>query len=149
MLENVLSKEVLYSPMKDITDKYPDWLADNRASLPEDDFTRYNKQYDIMKQVVDMFEEETEADSEEVRGQRFEKIMMAMQKLQELGQPPKDLVGDMGPIMSFDPSGNPVLPDLSSVLGAAGMVPGSGGDGSAPPGGPAGDMPQGEQCSLM
>uniref|UniRef100_A0A0P4WRK6 Peroxin-19 n=1 Tax=Scylla olivacea TaxID=85551 RepID=A0A0P4WRK6_SCYOL len=145
MLENVLSKEVLYSPMKDITDKYPDWLADNRANLPEEDFTRYSKQYDIMKQVVDLYEEETEGDSEEVRGQRFEKIMLSMQKLQELGQPPKDLVGDMGPVMSFDPSGNPVLPDLSSVLGAAGVVPGAGGDGSAPPG----EGQQGEECCVM
>lgn len=32
-----------------------------------------------------MFEEETEADSEEVRGQRFEKIMMAMQKVSVSG----------------------------------------------------------------
>lgn len=28
-----------------------------------------------------MFEEETEGDSEEVRGQRFEKIMISMQKV--------------------------------------------------------------------
>lgn len=55
----------------------------------------------------------------------------------------------MGPIMSFDPSGNPVLPDLSSVLGAAGVVPGAGGDGSVPPGDPTGDIQQGEQCCLM
>lgn len=66
-------------------------------------------------------------------------------QLQELGQPPKDLVGDMGPVMSFDPSGNPVLPDLSSVLGAAGVVPGAGGEGSAPPG----QGEQREECCIM
>lgn len=31
--------------------QYPDWLADNRSSLSEEDFDRYNKQYDLMKQV--------------------------------------------------------------------------------------------------
>ncbi|XP_042226228.1 peroxisomal biogenesis factor 19-like [Homarus americanus] len=145
MLENILSKEVLYPSMKEITDKYPDWLADHRSSLPEEEFTRYNKQYDVMKQVVQLYEEEQEKDSDEARGQRFEKIMQLMQKLQEMGQPPKELVGDMGPMLNFDEAGNPVLPDVSALLGAAGL-PGSGPAAT----GASGQQPaDGEQCSLM
>lgn len=161
MLENILSKEVLYPPMKEITEKYPDWLADHRSTLSEEDFTRYNKQYDIMKQVVELYEEEQESDSEEVKGQRFEKIVIFMQKLQEMGQPPKDLVGDMGPMINFDGAGNPVLPDVSSFLGAAGFpgggtsstsAPGDGTTSTSSHGEPgATDQPpsEGEQCVLM
>lgn len=151
MLENILSKEVLYPPMKEITDKYPDWLADHRSSLPEDEYERYNKQYDVMKQVVQLYEEEQDSDSDEVKGQRFEKIMQFMQKLQEMGQPPKDLVGDLGPMINFDESGNPVLPDMSTLLGAAGFPGGDAGVPTEPaPGGVPGNQPQeGEQCHIM
>ncbi|KAK7069080.1 Peroxisome chaperone and import receptor [Halocaridina rubra] len=153
MLENILSKEVLYPPMKEITDKYPDWLADHRSSLSEEEYERYNKQYDVMKQVVQLYEEEQDSDTEEVKGQRFEKVMQFMQKLQEMGQPPKELVGDMGPMINFDDAGNPVLPDVSTLLGAAGF-PGVGGVPTDPPteGTASGEQQQpaeGEQCNLM
>lgn len=147
MLENILSKEVLYPPMKEITDKYPDWLADHRSSLPEEEYERYNKQYDVMKQVVQLYEQEQDSDTEEVKGQRFEKVMKFMQKLQEMGQPPKDLVGDMGPMINFDEAGNPVLPDMSTLLGAAGFP---GGAVPSDPDGATGESLEGEQqCNLM
>lgn len=150
MLENILSKEVLYPPMKEITDKYPDWLADNRNSLPAEEFERYNKQFEVMKQLVQMYEEENETDSDEVKGQRFEKIMQHMQKLQEMGQPPKELVGDMGPVINFDAAGNPILPDMSTLLGAAGFPGGQDGAAQDPNAAPSDQQqPQAEQCSIM
>lgn len=72
-----------------------------------------------------------------------------------MGQPPKELVGDMGPMINFDAAGNPLLPDVSSLLGAAGF-PGGAGVGGTNPDGSAQDpamsdqQAQGaEQCSLM
>ncbi|XP_069943806.1 peroxisomal biogenesis factor 19 isoform X2 [Cherax quadricarinatus] len=151
MLENMLSKEVLYSPLKEITDKYPDWLADNRSSLSEEEYTRYNKQYDVMKQIVQMYDEEQESDSDEVKGQRFEQILQRMQQLQEMGQPPKELVGEMGPMLNFSEAGNSVLPDMSALFGAGGLS-GVGTEGSSGPGEAGAQHPQppeGEQCTLM
>ncbi|XP_045592503.1 peroxisomal biogenesis factor 19 [Procambarus clarkii] len=149
MLENILSKEVLYSPMKEIVDKYPDWLADHRSTLSEEDFTRYNKQYDIMKQVVELYEEEQEDDTDEIKGQRFERIMQSMQKLQEMGQPPQELVGEMGPILNFDEAGNSVLPDMSTLLGAAGFPGGAATTDDPRPAGAPDQQAPGEQCTLM
>ncbi|CAL4185406.1 unnamed protein product [Meganyctiphanes norvegica] len=161
MLENILSKEVLYTPMKEIVEKYPDWLADHRSSLPQEEFERYNKQFDIMKQVVELYDAESDTDTEEIKSQRFEKIMTSMQKLQELGQPPKDLVGDMGPMINFDESGNPQMPDMSSLFGGMGGLSGFPGMGGAnmsgmppPPTGGSQDgtqQPPGadEQCCVM
>ncbi|KAB7494472.1 Peroxisomal biogenesis factor 19 [Armadillidium nasatum] len=121
MLENILSKDVLYPPLKEIVAKYPEWLADNRLSLSEEDYERYNKQYDIMKQVVEKFENESKDDTEEVKAQTSEQILILMQKLQELGQPPKELVGDFEPLIAMDERGNPQLPDLSSLFSGLGF----------------------------
>lgn len=35
--------------------------------------------------------------------------------MQNCGQPPKDLVDDMGPAISFDDEGNPVFPSMPGV----------------------------------
>jgi len=40
MMQSLLSKELLYPAIKDIRDKYPDWLAENREKLPEDEFEK-------------------------------------------------------------------------------------------------------------
>ena len=121
MLESILAKDVLYPPLKEIVDKYPDWLADNRSKLKQEDFDQYNQQFDVMNKIIQLFEEEKDDDSDEVKSQRFEKILQNMQKLQELGQPPKDLVGDVSPLGNFDGSSNPLVPDAASLLNAAGF----------------------------
>ena len=48
-----------------------------------------------MSRICAEFESETEADSDEVKGQRFERVIDLMQQMQSCGQPPKDIVGDM------------------------------------------------------
>ncbi|KAG0423866.1 hypothetical protein HPB47_000356 [Ixodes persulcatus] len=65
MMQNLLSKELLYPALRDIVDKYPDWLAERRASLPVADYERYNSQYELMKQVCQEFEQEQPGDSAE------------------------------------------------------------------------------------
>ncbi|XP_018013419.1 peroxisomal biogenesis factor 19 [Hyalella azteca] len=81
MLENVLSKEIIYPPIKEIVVKYPDWLADNRSRVAAADFDRYSRQYDVMREIVDLFESESESDSDEVKAKRFEDLVALMQKV--------------------------------------------------------------------
>ncbi len=40
MMQSLLSKELLYPAVKDLAEKYPQWLADNRSELSEEDFDR-------------------------------------------------------------------------------------------------------------
>ncbi len=40
MMEQLLAKEVLYDPMKQICQKYPEWLADNESLLSKADYER-------------------------------------------------------------------------------------------------------------
>lgn len=112
MMQSLLSKEILYPALKEIFDKYPQWLEQNKEKLEPSEFDRYTKQKALMGRVCSELEKEGESDSAEVKTQRFNAILDLMQKMQDCGHPPKELVGDLGSIMTFDEQGNPQLPGL-------------------------------------
>ena len=111
MMQSLMSKELLYPPMKDIADKFPGWLADNRNKISSSLYEKYNKQYDLTKQICFIFESEEETDSQTKRKENFEIVMRKMQEMQTLGHPPKELTGDNSPGFQFDADGNPIFPD--------------------------------------
>ncbi|XP_051554886.1 peroxisomal biogenesis factor 19-like [Myxocyprinus asiaticus] len=111
IMQNLLSKEVLYPSLKEITEKYPEWLESNRQSFPPDQFTRYEQQYKIMGEICSQFEKDGD------RENTFENILELMQKLQDLGQPPKELAGEAPPGLNFDPE-SLNLPGAQGVPGA-------------------------------
>ncbi|XP_076004997.1 peroxisomal biogenesis factor 19 [Genypterus blacodes] len=100
IMQNLLSKEVLYPSLKEITTKYPEWLDANKPSLSPEDCQRYEQQAKIMGEICQQFEKEDEEAASKER--TFENIMDLMQQLQELGQPPKELAGDAPPGLNFD-----------------------------------------------
>ena len=111
MMQSLMSKELLYPPMKDIADKFPGWLADNRNKITDELYNKYNKQFELTKQICFLFESESETDSESLRRANFEKVMNLMQEMQNLGHPPQELTGDNSPNLQFDEDGNPVFPE--------------------------------------
>ncbi|XP_013400623.1 peroxisomal biogenesis factor 19 isoform X2 [Lingula anatina] len=110
MMQSLLSKEVLYPSLKEISDKYPQWLEEHKDTLEKSQYDQYERQNELMTRICGHFEEEKKEDSPEVKRQRFEKIIELMQKMQECGQPPSDLVGEMPPGLEFDAQGNPKMP---------------------------------------
>mgnify|MGYP001234800745 CR=1 FL=1 len=112
MMQSLLSKELLYTPMKDIADKFPDWLADNRNGGSEEEFIKYNKQFELTKKICFLYEEEKDSDTSEKKKKRFDKVMALMQEMQNLGHPPKELVGESPSPM--DPAAFPPGMDLNS-----------------------------------
>ncbi|CAG9794396.1 unnamed protein product [Diatraea saccharalis] len=111
IMQSLLSKEVLYPSLKELVDKYPAWLADNKGKIEQKEYERFEKQLELMQQVCTELEPELESDTEDVKRKRFEKVLELMQKMQDLGQPPTELVGDIGappqafaPPMGQDPS---------------------------------------------
>lgn len=107
MLQSLMSKDVLYPSLKDILDKFPGWLQENASKISAEDKERYEKQQQLMEKVCTELESETENDGADQKQARFEKVLGLMQKLQDFGQPPTELVGDVGPGLQFDPQGNP------------------------------------------
>lgn len=118
VMQKLMSKELLYPSLKEIVDKYPDWLTEKKSSLKPQEFECYSQQYNLMKTVCEEFEKET-GDSEEVKKETFEKVLMLMQKIQNCGNPPKELVADIGPNVPLDEHGNlqiPGMPQQCSIM---------------------------------
>lgn len=89
MMKSILSKDLLYPPLKDLCEKYPEWLADKRAQLSEDEYTQYNNQFQVAQQIVQLFEQQEPQD--------FNKVLELMQIMQTYGHPPKELVAGNSP----------------------------------------------------
>ncbi|CAN6279448.1 unnamed protein product [Urochloa humidicola] len=88
MMQQLLSKEILHEPMKDIVEKYPKWLEDNKDKISKEEYDRYNNQLDLMVKLIEVYENDSE---------NMTKIFDIMQNMQECGQPPSDLVQDIVP----------------------------------------------------
>ncbi|XP_033641177.1 peroxisomal biogenesis factor 19-like isoform X1 [Asterias rubens] len=123
MMQNLLSKDILYPSLKEVVEKYPDWLEQNKTKVEQSDFDRFTKQYGLMTRLCLEYESENQTDAQEVRQERMTRIMDLIQEMEGLGQPPKDIVGEGGAGLGlqFDAQGMPKIPG----------------------------MPQGDQCSVM
>ncbi|NWX09377.1 PEX19 factor, partial [Caloenas nicobarica] len=94
VMQSLLSKDLLYPSLKEITDKYPEWLQRHGAALPAEQAARYREQHGVMCRICRELEGERPDEGEEERRARFETLLDLMQQLQELGHPPKELAGD-------------------------------------------------------
>jgi peroxin-19 len=63
MMEQLTNKEILYEPMKELDDKFPEWIKKNKSKTPKDDMKRYEEQQVVVREIVAKFEEKTYADS--------------------------------------------------------------------------------------
>ncbi|XP_056867245.1 peroxisome biogenesis protein 19-1 isoform X3 [Raphanus sativus] len=92
MMQQLLSKDILHEPMKEIGARYPKWLEENEGSISKEDYNRYSQQYKLIKELNAVYEDEPNNST---------KIMEIMQKMQECGQPPNDIVQEMDPGFDF------------------------------------------------
>lgn len=91
MLEQLSSKEVLYEPIKDLNDKFPDFLKEKKGQIPDEEHEKYLQQYEVTNQILAIF------DAPDYDGENLEKrdkVNGLLESLQELGNPPTELVGD-------------------------------------------------------
>ncbi|KAF8103014.1 hypothetical protein N665_0189s0063 [Sinapis alba] len=102
MMQQLLSKDILHEPMKEIGARYPKWLEEHESSLNKEDFERYSRQYELIKELNSVYENEPN---------NATKIMEIMQKMQECGQPPSDIVQEMDPGFDFASLGQ-MSPDM-------------------------------------
>ncbi|CAM8984510.1 unnamed protein product [Rhodiola kirilowii] len=92
MMQQLLSKEILHEPMKEIGERYPKWLEDHKASLSSEDYERYSHQYKFIRELNIVYDTDPN---------NFTKIVDLMQKMQECGQPPNDIVQELAPDFDF------------------------------------------------
>jgi len=126
MMKQLLSKDIMYEPMKKVNDRYPRWLAEHKERLSKDDYNRYGQQYQYFQRIVAVYE--TEPDN-------FPRLTELMQDIQEFGQPPADIIKELAPELEFDEEG---MPKMDFGMG----MPGMGMQGIP-------QFPGNENCSLM
>ncbi|KAH3684489.1 hypothetical protein WICPIJ_004539 [Wickerhamomyces pijperi] len=92
MLDHLVQKDMLYEPLKDIDSKYPQWLIDNQPTITAEQFQKYHKQSIIIHEIVSKFEEESYRDDSKPHK---EFISAKLEEMQEQGDPPKELAGEL------------------------------------------------------
>lgn len=65
MMSQLTNKEILYEPMKELYDKFPDWMEQNKSKTGKEDLARYEEQHDMVKQIVGRFERKGYSDDNE------------------------------------------------------------------------------------
>lgn len=78
VMKQLLDKELMYTPMKDVCSRFPQWLERNKPNngggLSQADYERYGKQYTYFQKIVAVYETEPN---------NFERLMELMQDIQE------------------------------------------------------------------
>ena len=80
MMSELTHKDILYEPMRELHEKYPGWLAQNRdsKSVKAEDWERYGEQRRVVREIVERFERKGYSD-ESVADREF--IVERMQQV--------------------------------------------------------------------
>ncbi|KAI1792262.1 Pex19-domain-containing protein [Ganoderma leucocontextum] len=112
MMSQLMSKDVLYEPLKELHDKFPGYLKDHASTLSAEDKTRYEAQSKIVAQIVATFEDSSFSDDDP---QKSLKVVELMQEMQEHGSPPSEIMGPLPPGFDLGSDGLPKLPDGCTI----------------------------------
>ncbi|KAJ9607543.1 Peroxisome chaperone and import receptor [Cladophialophora chaetospira] len=120
MMEQLTNKEMLYEPMKELSTKFPEWLAENdpssatsqatstsgkkskssksKSKPSQEDFERFTRQERIVQDIVRKFETPQYSDDDP---KCREYIWEKMQEMQGEGAPPEELIANPFPGMGM------------------------------------------------
>ena len=130
-MKQLLDKELMYEPMKEVCTRYPKWLAEHKSTLSSEEYHKYGTQYQYFQRIVHLYENDPT---------NFDRLMELMEDIQEFGQPPVEIIQELAPELKFDEEGMPMMMDPTSMMMGGGGMPGF------PPGMMGG--PNGEQCCI-
>jgi hypothetical protein len=87
MMKSVMSKDIMYEPIKAITEEYPRFLAEKKNTLSSEDKSRFESQFSAYRALRATFEQDPD---------NTDKIMQIMQDLERYGQPPEEISKILG-----------------------------------------------------
>ncbi|KAL3907110.1 MAG: hypothetical protein SGILL_009004 [Bacillariaceae sp.] len=112
MMEQLLSKEVMYEPVKQVTEKFPGWLESHKEDLSQEECETRNKQFKVFQELVKVYEDES-------GNSKTERLMDLMQQVQEHGQPPAEILNEIAPGLELDEDGVPKMAGMPFGAGGA------------------------------
>ncbi|CAG9462622.1 unnamed protein product [Pedinophyceae sp. YPF-701] len=115
IMRQLLSRDVLLEPLREIGAKYPRWLATNAEKVPRGELDRYRRQHKLIQDICALYEEQERAEQRR-RGAAggsigdeeedyFPRLMELFQDMQDCGQPPAEIAKDLGELDGEDPGG--------------------------------------------
>lgn len=94
MLNELVSRDILYEPFSVLAHKFPLWLqGDSAAKLNSKERSAYEAQMKCAQRVVAAFDSEANGS---VSLERKQEIFAIMQEMQEHGNPPEELLKYIG-----------------------------------------------------
>jgi len=85
-MSSILSKDVMLPACQAVDESYDEWLIKNKDNLTDEEFQRYTKQHQCVKDIC----REYEITSND--GQQIQRVLQKFQQLQTHGDPPKELL---------------------------------------------------------
>jgi len=113
MMNQLMCKDVLYEPLKELNDKFPSYLASNEGKLSESDLAQYRAQHACASKIVAVFEDPGYKDDDP---KVAADIVALMSEMQEYGTPPAEIMGDLPSGPEVGPDGVPQLPEGCIVV---------------------------------
>ncbi|GCE98729.1 peroxisome chaperone and import receptor [Zygosaccharomyces mellis] len=83
ILNQMSSKQVLYEPMKEMHTEFSKWLDVNGSKTNKDDLQKYHKQFELVENIVQVFEKPTYTDDHDRK-----EITQLLDQLEQLGDTP-------------------------------------------------------------
>lgn len=117
MMRQLLAKDVMYIPAKQITEKFPEWLARHKPKITQEEYENYGRQYRIYQHMTAIYE--TDPDN-------FPRLLELLQDIQELGNPPDEIIRELAPGLEISPDGIPILPNMGPGVPQLPTIPGAG-----------------------
>lgn len=108
MMGQLMGRDVLYEPLKELNDKFPSYLSSNADKLSASDLARYQAQHECASKIITVFEDPEFRDDDP---KMTEEIVGLMGKMQEHGAPPAEIMGELPPGLDLGSDGAPKLPD--------------------------------------
>ncbi|KAF9238220.1 Pex19 protein [Melanogaster broomeanus] len=113
MMGQLMSKDILYEPLKELYDKFPGYLTEHSGTISPEDKKRFDAQIICIKQVLDVFASKDYRDED---AKTREKIVELMGELQTHGSPPEEIMGPLPPGFNMGTDGLPNVPE-NCVIG--------------------------------
>mmetsp|Transcript_12404 Transcript_12404/g.19206 ORF Transcript_12404/g.19206 Transcript_12404/m.19206 type:complete len:302 (+) Transcript_12404:75-980(+) len=100
MMQQLLTKELMYEPMKQVTEKFPQWLEEKKETLPKKEYEERCKQLEGLQALIRVYDTEPE---------NTDKLIDLMKEVQEYGLPPTEIVTEIAPDLELDEDGAPKI----------------------------------------
>ncbi|KAI9465936.1 Pex19-domain-containing protein [Lactarius psammicola] len=113
MMGQLMGKDILYEPLKELNDKFPSYLSSNADKLSPSDLARYRAQHTCASKIVAIFEDSKYRDDDP---KLAADIVTLMTEMQEHGAPPAEIMGELPPGLELGPDGGPQLPEGCVVI---------------------------------